>query len=102
MNGRADPWYSYRMPKAYIGIASPQGLTVLQPERDDTLAWLQRSVGAGTREVGFWAVLGDTDARCVRALVLGGRRQEALWLLDRSAKDLGRIDPRGFIQRPLH
>jgi hypothetical protein len=87
------------MPKAYVGIASPLGLTALQPERDDTLVSLHRSSG---EEIRFWAVLGDTDARCVRALVLCGRRQEALWLLDRSAKELGRIDPRGIPRGPAH
>ena len=56
----------------------------------------------GIREVGFWAVLGDTDARCVRALFLSGHRREALWLLDRSARDMGRIFPSGPVETPLH
>lgn len=81
------------MPKAYVGIASAQGLTVLQPERDDTLSFVRRSGLDGGERVGFWAVLGDIDARCVQALVVSGHRQEALWLLDRAAKDIGRILP---------
>lgn len=81
------------MPKAYVGIASAQGLTVLHPERDDTLSFVRRSGLDGGEGVGFWAVLGDIDARCVQALVLSGHRREALWLLDRAAKDIGRILP---------
>ena len=81
------------MPKAYVGIASIHGLAVLQPEPDDTLSFVRRSgLDAGER-VGFWAVLGDLDARCVQALVVSGHAREALWLLDRTAKDIGRILP---------
>lgn len=81
------------MPKAYVGIASPQGLTVLQPERDDTLSLVRRSGLDDGERVGFWVVLGDIDARCVQALVVSGHRREALWLLDRSAREAGRILP---------
>lgn len=89
------------MPKAYVGIASSQGLTVLQPERDDTLSFVRRSGLDGGERVGFWAVLGDIDARCVQALVVSGHRQEALWLLDRSAREAGRILP-SHGRLPLH
>ncbi|MBA4067431.1 MAG: hypothetical protein C0501_27725 [Isosphaera sp.] len=89
------------MPKAYVGIASPQGLTVLQPERDDTLSLVRRAGLDGGERVGFWAVLGDIDARCVQALVVSGHRREALWLLDRSAREAGRILP-GDLTPPLH
>ena len=78
------------MPKAYVGIASSHGLAVLQPERTDTLSLVRRRACDGTG-VGFWAVLGDADARCVQVLLLGGHRRKALWLLDRSAKDMGCI-----------
>lgn len=81
------------MLKAYVGVACTEGLAVLQLERDDTLSFARRSGLDGTGRVGFWAVLGDTDARCVNALFLSGHRREALWLLDRSAKDVGRILP---------
>ena len=90
------------MPKAYVGIASSQGLTVLQPERDDTLSFVRRSGLNGGEQVGFWAVLGDIDARCVQALVVSGHRREALWLLDRAAKDFGRILPHGAVKSRLH
>ncbi len=80
------------MPKAYVGVASQHGLTVLQPERDDTLYLVERSVRAG-RRVGFWAVLGDADARSVQILFRSGHRREALVLLDRCAKDFGCIVP---------
>ncbi len=66
------------MLKAYIGVASKQGLALLQPEDDDTLSLIRRYVQSGNRRVGFWVVLGEAEARCVRALFLGGHRQEAL------------------------
>ncbi len=81
------------MLKAYVGVASPQGLAVLQPERDDTLSAVERHVELNRRRVGFWAVLGDEDARSVQVLFECGYRREALVLLDRSAKDIGRILP---------
>lgn len=81
------------MLKAYVGVASRQGLAVLEPERDDTLSFVRRAGLDGGQRVGFWAVLGDTDARCVQALFVSGHRREALWLLDRSAKEVGRILP---------
>lgn len=56
------------MLKAFVGIASTQGLTVLQPERDETLSFIHRSLQTGSDHVGFWAVLDDTEARCVQAL----------------------------------
>lgn len=81
------------MLKAYVGVASGQGLAVLPPERDDTLSLVRQAGLDHTGQVGFWAVLGETDARCVNALFLSGHRREALWLLDRSAKEAGRILP---------
>jgi hypothetical protein len=81
------------MPKAYVGVASKQGLAAFQPERDDTLSFVARCGSARADRVGFWAVLGDSDARRVRALLRGGHRREALRLLDRSARELGRILP---------
>lgn len=89
------------MAKAYVGIASSQGLTVLQPERNDTLSFVRRSALDGGERVGFWAVRGDIDARCVQALVVSGHRREALWLLDRSAREAGRILPDGGVQSRL-
>ena len=89
------------MPKAYVGVASQHGLAVLQPERDDTLCLVERSVRPG-RRVGFWAVLGDADARSVQILFLSGQRREALVLLDRCAKDFGCIVPSDFQLPPLH
>jgi hypothetical protein len=43
--------------------------------------------------VGFWAVLDDTEVRCVQALFVGGLRHEAMMFLDRSAREMGRILP---------
>ncbi|MBN9517280.1 hypothetical protein J0H58_01985 [bacterium] len=88
------------MPKAYVGIASPHGLAVLQPEQDETLSAVERYVELNRLRVGFWAVLGDDDACSVRALFRCGHRREALVLLDRSAKEIGRILPNETV-RPL-
>ena len=63
------------MLRALVGVASSQGLAVLQPERDDALSLVRRSYLGGVWRVGFWAVLGDTDARCVQALFLGRLRR---------------------------
>lgn len=81
------------MLKAFVGIASDQGLTVLHPEHDETLSFINRSVQARTDRIGFWAVLDDTEARCVNALVVGGRSREALRLLSYWAKEMGSILP---------
>jgi hypothetical protein len=89
------------MLKAFVGIASEQGLAVLHPERDETLSFVERSVRTGPNRIGFWAVLDDTEARCVQALFVGGRRREAMLFLDRSAKEIGRILP-GDCVRSLH
>lgn len=88
------------MLKAYVGVASPHGLAVLQPERADTLCLVESWAGSGRRRVGFWAVLGDADAASVQALCRSGYRREALLLLDRCARDIGRILPRN--PRPPH
>jgi hypothetical protein len=90
------------MLKAFVGIASGQGLAVLQPERAETLLFIQRSVQTGHDRVGFWAVLDDTEARCVQALFVGGLRREAMIFLDRTARDMGRILPGGAVESRLH
>ena len=41
------------MLKAYVGVASPHGLAVLQPERDDTLSAVERHVELNRRRVAF-------------------------------------------------
>ena len=89
------------MLKAFVGIASDHGLAVLHPEGEETLSLIHRSTQAGTGRVGFWAVLGDTDARCVQVLLLAGHAREAMRVLDRSAKDMGSIVPT-TPRPPLH
>ena len=81
------------MLKAFVGIASDQGLAVLHPERDETISLVERSVRSEPDYVGFWAVLDDTEARCVQALCVGGRHREAMVFLDHAARDIGRILP---------
>lgn len=81
------------MLKAFVGIASDQGLAVLHPEHDETLSFINRSVEARTDRVGFWAVLDDTEARCVSALCVAGCNREAMFVLNRAAREIGRILP---------
>ena len=89
------------MLKAYVGVASEQGLAVLQPEREETLSLVRRCVRSNSDRVGFWVVLDDTEARCVQALFIVGLRHEAMMFLDRSAKEMGRILPSDPV-RSLH
>ncbi len=79
------------MLKAYVGVASKHGLSIFQPERADTLSLVRQCVRQGRRRLGFWAVMGDSDARSVYALFLRGHRKEAMMLLDRCARDIGPI-----------
>lgn len=90
------------MLKSFVGVASRQGLAILQPERDETLSLVRRAVREGTRRVGFWVVLDDADAPAVRALFLDDRRLEAMLLLDCAAKHLGRILPSDPAPPRLH
>ena len=83
------------MLKAYVGIASDEGLCSLHPERDETLTFVSRAVRGERPRVGFWAVLDDAQARCVQALCDGGRRRDALRYLDRAAREAGRLLPSG-------
>ena len=83
------------MLKAYVGTATDEGLCSLHPERDDTMNFVRRAVRSERPRVGFWAVLDETQARCVQALFDGGLRREALSLLDRTAREAGRILPFG-------
>lgn len=94
-------WYRRVMLKAYVGVLSKEGLAVLQPERDDSLSLIRRSMRCGVDRVGFWAVLDDAEARRVETLFVGGLRREAMLALDRSARDMGRILP-GDEVRSLH
>ena len=81
------------MLKAFVGIASDQGLAVFHPERDETMSYVERAVRAGRNSVCFRAVLDDAEARCVQVLCAGGRRREAMVFLDRAAREMGRILP---------
>jgi hypothetical protein len=89
------------MLKAYVGVMSKDGLAVLQPEEDETLARVRNSVRSECGEIGFWAVIDDAEVRCVHALCVDGLCREAMLFLDRSARDMGRILP-GDLARPLH
>ncbi len=81
------------MLKAYVGVASNHGLSIFRPEQDETLSLVRRFVRQGIRRAGFWAVIDDAEARSVHALFLNGHHREAMLLLDRCARDIGRILP---------
>jgi hypothetical protein len=86
-------WYPVVMLKAYVGVMSKDGLAVLQPERDETLARVRNSVRRECGEVGFWAVIDDAEVQCVRALCVDGLCREAMLFLDRSAREMGPLLP---------
>ena len=81
------------MLKAYVGVASRQGLSVFQPERDDTLSLVRQCVRHGMRRLGFWAYLHDAEAQSIQALFLDGHSKEAMIALDCCAKAIGPILP---------
>ena len=95
-------WYGEIMLKAFVGVASKHGLTVFQPERDDTLSLVRRCVRPGFRRCGFWAVVNDVDARAVQALFLDGKRKEAMFALERQAHEIGPILPSDLTRSPVH
>jgi hypothetical protein len=90
------------MLKAFVGVASSQGLAIFQPERADTLSLVRRCVRPGIRRCGFWAVVNDADARAIQALFLDGRREEAMIALDRQAHEIGPILPSDLTRSPVH
>lgn len=79
------------MLQAFVGIASKAGLSQLCPEHDETLLSVRRAAHA--QRVAFWVVLADDDARRIQTLFLCGYYREALVLLDRVARDFGRVLP---------
>lgn len=81
------------MLKAYVGVASKHGLSMFQPERDDTLSLVRHCVRPGLRRFGFWAVLNDAEAQLIHSLFLNGHRREAMIALDHCATEIGPILP---------
>ena len=81
------------MLKAYVGVASKHGLSIFQPERDDSLSLVRHCVRQGMRRFGFWAILNDTEAHSIHALFLNGHRREAMIALDQCATEIGPIFP---------
>lgn len=57
------------------------------------MKFVRSAVRSERPRVGFWAVLDETEARCVQALFDGGLHREAMLFLDRTAKEMGRILP---------
>jgi len=90
------------MLKAYVGVASKHGLSIFQPERDDSLSLVRRCVRPGIRRCGFWAVVNDVDARSIQALFHDGKRKEAMIALERHAREIGPILPSDLSRSPAH
>ena len=90
------------MLKAYVGVASKQGLAIFQPERDDSLSLVRRCIRQGFRRFGFWAILNDTEAQSIHALFLNGHRREAMIALDQCATEIGPILPSDTEDSLLH
>jgi hypothetical protein len=90
------------MLKAYVGVASQQGLSIFQPERDDTLSLVRRSVRRGLRRFAFWAIVNDAEAQSIQALFLDGHRREALIALNRCVTHCGPILPGDTDHSLLH
>jgi hypothetical protein len=74
------------MLKAYVGVASQQGLSISQPERDDTLSLVRRCARRGRRRFAFWAIFNDAEAQSIQALFLDGHRRAALIALNDDRK----------------
>ena len=55
------------MLKAYVGVASQQGLSIFQPEREDTLSLVRQCVRRELRRFAFWAIVNDAEARSIQA-----------------------------------
>ena len=90
------------MLKAYVGVASKQGLAIFQPERDDSLSLVRRCVRQSLRRFGFWAIINDTEAQSIYALFLNGHRREAMIALDQCATEIGPILPGDTEDSLLH
>ena len=90
------------MLQAYVGVASKQGLYLLCPEHDGTRLSVRRTVRSCTGRIGFWAVLADSDAYTVQMLFQSGYRHEALVMLNRCARDIGRILPSDPVRSDPH
>lgn len=87
--------YDRGMLNAYVGIASKHGLSAFRLERPDTRVWACRLAAGDARppRVAFWAVLPDQVAARISWLLLSGARREALHVLGRCAREVGRLLP---------
>lgn len=90
------------MLQAYVGVVSRQGISLLSPEHEGTRLSVRRAVRSSTGRIGFWAVLAESDARSVQALFQSGYRHEALVMLNRCARDIGRILPSDPVRSDPH
>jgi len=83
------------MKASYVGIATPKGLELLEPENDHVIRFLlRRAYGSKlTLAVCFWAVMDDVIADVVRNLMSSGRRLDALLIVQTLATETGSFCP---------
>jgi hypothetical protein len=82
------------MLQAYVGIVSQQGIELFCPEDPATVRFLWRRVQrARGRSACFWSVLSDETVKLIQTTLNFGHPQEALDLLQQSARDYGFLVP---------
>jgi len=82
------------MLQAYVGIVSPWGIELFYPEDPDTIRFLWRRVQrAHGRSACFWSVLSGEAVELIQAALDLSQQQEALDLLQQSARDYGFMVP---------
>ncbi len=83
------------MLKSYVGIASQHGIESFYPEGPHVIRFLKRRAyrTPWAQEVCFWAVVQDSIATSVEQLVACRQRQEALFLLQSLAAEVGTVCP---------
>jgi hypothetical protein len=81
------------MQRAYLGLATAQRLLLWIPETEHAAPFVLRRAARTTGAVGFWAVVPDTAACQMTALLDHADGEGALRLLHQAAVDVGPIVP---------
>lgn len=83
------------MRNSYVGIATPCGLELFEPENRHVHRFLVRRAYRSkyTQAVCFWAVMDDAVARTVWSLMHAGRRLDALLIVQTLAIESGSLCP---------
>ena len=83
------------MQKSYIGIATPCGLELFEPEDRQVCRFLVRRAyrSKQTCAVCFWAVMDEAIAHTVWGLMYSGRRLDALLIVQTLSTETGSFCP---------